>query len=137
VDVELIMPGSTQPAAAPTPAPTAVAATQSASAAPAASPATPPATATVATTPAPPIPVAAETAGVYLQLAAFGSKENADAYVSRVRADVSWLDGQLQVQPREGLFRVRAGPYGSRDEARQAADRINQTLRVVPVVQSK
>lgn len=157
VDVELIVPGAAQPvvAAGPTPTPTPTpasgpvpAATPVATppvpaASPVAKPALPassaPAVSTVATTAstAPQIPVATEAGRVYLQLAAFGSKDNADAYASRVRADVTWLDGQLRVEPREGLFRVRAGPYPSREEARQAADRINQTLRVTPFVQTK
>lgn len=124
VDVELIIPGAAPPALAAAPV----------SAAPA--PVAVPVPATVAAAEAP-IPLATEAAGVYLQLAAFGSKDNADAYAARVRADVTWLDGQLQVSPREGLFRVRAGPYASRDEARQSAERIHQTMGVKPFVQTK
>lgn len=138
VDVELIIPGAAATvAAAPPPALTVPASSPSPQ-----SPATPTAAAPVPATPPvapalPPIPLATEAAGVYLQLAAFSSKDNADAYASRVRADVNWLDGQLQVSPREGLFRVRAGPYANRDEARQTADRIHQTLGVKPWVQQK
>ncbi|MGZ9014697.1 MAG: SPOR domain-containing protein [Burkholderiales bacterium] len=36
--------------------------------------------------------------------------------------------------PREGLFRVHAGPYSSATEARQVAERIALSLGVRPVV---
>lgn len=81
--------------------------------------------------------MAADSSGVYLQLAAFGAKVNADAYASRLRADVDWLADQLQVHERDGLFRVRAGPYANSGEARQTAQRIGQTVRVKPVVQAQ
>lgn len=146
VDVELIVPGAARPALASAPTPTSTPAVSPAAkpvpppsgpAAPNATVAAPPAASAPAALPASQIPVATEAGRVYLQLAAFGSKDNADAYASRVRADVSWLDGQLRVHPREGLFRVRVGPYPNRDEARQAAERIHQTLRIAPFVQAE
>jgi cell division septation protein DedD len=45
-----------------------------------------------------------------------------------------WLAGQLQVQARDGLFRVVVGPFGSQGEARQTADRISQALGTKPFV---
>jgi rare lipoprotein A len=80
------------------------------------------------------IPLAADGSGVHLQLAAFGSKENAEAYATRLRGDLAWLAGQLQVFARDGLFRVLAGPYSSQGEARQAADRISQFMGAKPFV---
>ncbi len=80
------------------------------------------------------IPIATEVSGVHVQLAAFGSRENADAYASRLRGDLTWLDGQLQVQARDNLFRVLAGPYASVAEARQNADKISQALGIKPLV---
>ena len=137
VDVELIQPGV--PEAAVTAAPAAV---------PAPIPAAPAPSAPVSVKSSAPetavvvpaertLPLAAERGGVYLQLAAFGSKENADAYASRLRADVDWLADQLQVQARDGLFRVRAGPYASPDNARQTAQRISQLVGVKPLVQAQ
>lgn len=127
VDVELIVPGAASSRVAAAPPSTTMAA----------------ATTAVANVPAAPaaverqIPLAADSSGVYVQLAAFGSKENAEAYASRVRADVAWLAPQLQVIPREGLFRVRAGPYPNQDDARQTADRISQSMGIKPVVNIK
>jgi rare lipoprotein A len=151
VDVELILPGAPAPVATaqvtPVPVIPAPAASVPAAPVPAATvPVTPvPAVAAIVATPgvaaALPnertLPMAAESSGVYLQLAAFGSKENADAYASRLRADVAWLASQLQVLPRDGLFRVRAGPYANPGEARQTAERINQSVGVKPVVRQK
>lgn len=118
VDVELVQPGAAGS--------TVVAATPP-----------PPAPAAPDVKTAPPderaMPMATEASGVYLQLAAFGSKENAEAYASRLRADVAWLATQLQVHAQDGLFRVRAGPYASPGEAREHAERIGTTLGVKPV----
>jgi rare lipoprotein A len=73
-------------------------------------------------------------AGVYLQLGAFGSRVNAEGFLTRARVQFDWLADRLQVREREGLYRVHVGPYGSEGEARQAADRIALALGVKPVV---
>lgn len=124
VDVELIATGA--------PAMMAASAPQLAKAAATASPATAPAAAAVPAERQ--IPIALEGGGTRLQLAAFGNKENAEAYASRLRADVAWLAGQLQVHQRDGLFRVLVGPFGSQGEARQTADKISQDLGTKPFV---
>lgn len=80
------------------------------------------------------IPLLTEASGVYLQLAAFGSKENADAYASRLRGELAWLAGQLQVYAQDGFFRVQAGPFTGHTDARQAADRISQSMGIKPLV---
>ncbi len=114
VDVEMIVPGTPAAVAAPSPAP-------------------PPAVAAPVAAERQ-ISIATESTGVHLQLAAFGSKENAEAYAARLRGDLAWLAGQLQVYTREGLFRVLAGPYANPFEARQAADRISLSLGAKPFV---
>ncbi len=72
--------------------------------------------------------------GVFLQLGAFGSQDNADSYLARLRVQFDWLAPALHIHPREGLFRVHAGPYASQADARAAADRISQALGVKPLV---
>jgi rare lipoprotein A len=72
--------------------------------------------------------------GVYLQLAAFGSRENAESYLARAKLRLDWLAERLHVLGREGLFRVHAGPYASSTEARQIADRVALALGVKPLV---
>jgi rare lipoprotein A len=85
-----------------------------------------------------PVVIARETptdfAGVYLQLAAFGSRENAESYLARAKVQFEWLAERLQVRARDGLFRVQAGPYGSAAEAKLAGERIASTLGLKPVV---
>jgi len=80
------------------------------------------------------IPLAADGTGLYLQLAAFGSRENADAYAARLQTELAWLATPLQIYIRDGLFRVRAGPYANQSEARQAADRISESLGIKPMI---
>jgi rare lipoprotein A len=72
--------------------------------------------------------------GVYLQLAAFGSRQNAESYLARTKLQLDWLAERLHVLGREGLFRVHAGPYASSTEARQIAERVALSLGVKPVV---
>ena len=97
--------------------------------APVSDPAPPP------TSPAAPIvPVTRDASGIYLQLAAFGSEANAENYLAKLKVQADWLTQALHVYPKDGLFRVHAGPYASQAEARQAADRISQALGLKPMV---
>jgi rare lipoprotein A len=44
------------------------------------------------------------------------------------------LDGMANVIAGEGLYRVQAGPYATRTQAQQAADRIERILDLKPVL---
>ncbi len=77
---------------------------------------------------------AAELSGNQLQLAAFGSRESAEAYAARLRSDFAWLALQVQIDTRDTLHRVIAGPYPTPDEARLAAEKIAQLLGMKPIV---
>jgi rare lipoprotein A len=125
VEVETIIPG----AAAPAPV----------AAAPPAAPEPPPAMAQrdaeivpPPTPPGAPLPMTTDASGVYLQLGAFGSRENAESYLARLKTQADWL--ALDIVPRDGLFRIHAGPYANQAEAREAAQRIAQALGVKPFV---
>ena len=120
VEVEAILPGSEAP-----PAVTA-----------AASPEPEPAPVSVST-PAPipvsipaPIlaPVTAEPGGIYLQLGAFSVAQNADAFLRKMRIDLGWLADSMNIYRKDGLYRVNAGPYISREEAGRAAERVQKEL---------
>ena len=82
----------------------------------------------------PAAPVSADAGGVYLQLGAFGSRENAENFLARMKIQIEWLASTLHVFSRDGLYRVRAGPYPREAEARRDADRISQSLGVRPFV---
>ncbi len=114
-----------------------------------AAPATPapPATAATVVTPlasaALPTPQAAEIAtpllapgpsGLYLQLGAFSSPENAEAFRDRMARELTWLNEPIQVAGAAGLHRVRLGPYKTREEAQAIADKIRVTLDFAPVI---
>ena len=82
----------------------------------------------------PPASAAAPAPGVYLQLAAFGSRDNAEAFLARARAQMDSLARLLHLSARDGLYRVHAGPYPTSSEARQAAERIGYALGAKPVL---
>lgn len=141
VEVEAILPGAPGAVTAAAPAPPAVVAPVPRSPAPepAAAPreAQLPASSPLAVEPspaagAPQVPVTVDAGGIYLQLGAFGSRENAENFLARLKSQLDWL--ALNVIPRDGLFRVHAGPYSSQSEARQVADRISQALGIRPMV---
>ena len=91
--------------------------------------------ATIGASVAPPtVAVTAEQKGLFLQLGAFGSPENAQSYLARLRSQVDWLAPVLHVYTKDGLYRVHAGPYGSQTDARTAADRISQALGIKTLV---
>jgi rare lipoprotein A len=93
--------------------------------------------ATPAPQPAPPVvAITAETQGVFLQLGAFGSQDNADNYLAKLRTQLdNTLATSLHVYKKgDGLFRVHAGPYSSQAEAQQAADHLNQSLGIKAIV---
>ena len=136
VEVETIVPGTPQSVAE---VPRASQVVNSAPPAGVVQPAVAPGAAVAAPTPVSDtaerqIPVAADIGGIYLQLAAFGSRDNAEAYAGRLRTEQAWLAAQLQVYTREGLFRVHAGPFASHNDARQAADRISQAMGIKALV---
>ena len=112
----------------------------------------------VPATPAPPVPIAIETAAVtavplppapvpaavstppvassgnYLQFGAFGVQSNAESYLARLQTQADWLAGTLRVEQSGGIYRVQAGPYASEAAAREAAERAAQALGSKPVV---
>jgi rare lipoprotein A len=87
----------------------------------------------------PPAPALVETAvmtqepsGLWLQLGAFSSRESADSFRDKMIRDLAWNNEPLQVFSREGLHRVRMGPYRNRDEAGAIADKVRQSLGFAP-----
>ena len=82
-------------------------------------------------------PAAPDAPGIYLQLGAFGSRENAESYLARAKSQVEWMSQLLHLFPRDGMFRVHAGPYSSSSEARLAAERIASAVGTKPVVVSR
>lgn len=129
VDVESILPG-TAPVVADAPAPAPAPATPREGAMASRPP--PASREPIAQAPAAtPVP---QDAGFYLQFGAFGSRENADALIARLRSQVDESERPLFVFPRDGLFRVHSGPFRSREDAIAAADRLAQDLGSRPAL---
>ena len=75
-------------------------------------------------------PPAPNSSGIYVQLGSFGSRQNAESYLVRLRSQLSWLANRIHIYPQEGLYRIQAGPYVSRREARSVSDRVTQSTGV-------
>jgi rare lipoprotein A len=116
VEVESIIPGD----AAPPPAVRASPGSVQAASAPPAEPAR--------------AAIAEEPSGTYVQLGAFGQRQNAEAFLGHMRAEIAWLSGELGLYARDGVFRVHAGPYPDRAQADRVASRIEQTMDLRPVL---
>lgn len=72
---------------------------------------------------------------VYLQLGAFESRQNAEVFLERMRADLSNTGKQFKLSTMsDGLVRVHIGPYSSRSEARSSAETLEQKLGFKPMV---
>lgn len=84
---------------------------------------------------APPLrPLATAERGWWIQLGAFRQREGAENFHRRVLAEVDWLAPVLGVFADAALFRLQAGPYASREEARAGAERVREALQLVPLV---
>ncbi|MCX7184091.1 MAG: septal ring lytic transglycosylase RlpA family protein [Nitrosospira sp.] len=81
-----------------------------------------------------PATVADNASGIYLQLGAFSVYDNADNFLTRMRAELSAVADTLGISAKDGLFRVHVGPYADQTLAQQAADRIAQSLAIKPVL---
>jgi rare lipoprotein A len=72
--------------------------------------------------------------GFWVQLGAFNRRDGAEGFHKRVSAEVDWLAPLLAVFSDASVFRLQAGPYPSRDEARGVAERVRVALQLVPVI---
>jgi len=79
-------------------------------------------------------PLTASPSGHYLQLGAFSVQENAQRFMERLQAQLAGLNATLSVASSDSMFRVHSGPYASRAEALEAAERIAQVLGTAPIL---
>jgi rare lipoprotein A len=76
-------------------------------------------------------------AGVFLQLGAFAARESAEAFRARLALELGWLTEAARIFAAGGVYRLQLGPYGSREQARPIAERIESELNVRPVFVSR
>ena len=92
----------------------------------------------VVNTPLPPVvttsPIAVEGSQLFLQLGAFGSQENANIFRERMARELDWNREPLLVVFKDGLWRVRLGPYTSRLEADAIQARVKESHDFSPVI---
>ena len=72
--------------------------------------------------------------GFWVQLGAFAQRDGAEGFHRRVSSEADWLAPLLAVFGDASVFRLQAGPYPSRDEARGVAERVRVALQLVPVI---
>ena len=72
--------------------------------------------------------------GVFLQLGAFSTRDNAENFRTRVYRDLSWLGDPIEIVQKDGLFRLHLGPYKDRTDAGSISERIRTALELKPVV---
>lgn len=80
---------------------------------------------------------AANGRGVFLQLGAFASADNAESLRSHLLRELDWLNEGIQVSAGGGMYRVHLGPYTSRTDAEKVAERIRLALGYKPTFVSR
>ena len=84
--------------------------------------------------PEPPLPQVQDGRGHFLQLGAFGNRDNAEALRMRLARELGDLSGKLTVQARGGLFRVQLGPWPDAAAAQLEGVRLRESFGMAPVV---
>ena len=114
VEVESVLPGQTLAGAAPTLVDDPIA--------------------RMAAEPAPPLPQVQDARGHFLQLGAFGNRDNAEALRARLARELGSLAEKLVVQSAGKLFRVQLGPWPDAAAARLAGGRLSEGFGMTPVI---
>ncbi|MBC7625067.1 MAG: septal ring lytic transglycosylase RlpA family protein [Aeromicrobium sp.] len=95
-------------------------------------------TPTVVNTPPQPViatsPITADGTQLFLQLGAFSSQENANIFRDRMARELDWNREPIIAVFKDGLWRVRLGPYTTRIEAEAIQARVKQSHDFSPVI---
>ena len=84
--------------------------------------------------PEPPLPQVHDARGHFLQLGAFGNRDNAEALRARLTRELGELAGKLVVQSAGKLFRVQLGPWPDAAAAQLAGGRLRESFGMAPVI---
>lgn len=71
---------------------------------------------------------------IYLQLGAFGTVDNASKFLTNMRSELPWLVATLGIAQKDGLFKIKAGPFANLVLAKNTANQIAQRLAIKPVL---
>jgi rare lipoprotein A len=72
--------------------------------------------------------------GIFLQLGAFSAPANAESFRNKVQPQLAEEKLAAQIVEREKLFRVQLGPFRTRQEAAQTAEKLREPLGIRPIV---
>jgi rare lipoprotein A len=78
--------------------------------------------------------VSGASAAIYLQLGAFSTRAAAESARDRYARDLAGLLKDIEVRQEGALFKLHAGPYSARADAMAAAQRVERTAALRPVV---
>ena len=83
-------------------------------------------------TPAAAQPQAQAQQGLFLQLGAFSSADNAESLRLHLARELDWLTEAIEVNDGGGVHRVHLGPYANRSDAEKVAEKIRLALGYKP-----
>jgi rare lipoprotein A len=75
--------------------------------------------------------------GIFLQLGAFSSADNAENLRVHLSRELDWLNEGIQINAGGGMHRVHLGPYPNRSEAERVAEKIRGALGYKPTLISR
>jgi rare lipoprotein A len=84
--------------------------------------------------PEPPLPQVQDARGHFLQLGAFGNRDNAEALRSRLARELGDLSAKLVVHSTGTLYRVQLGPWPDAAAAQLAGVRLRESFGMAPLV---
>lgn len=79
-------------------------------------------------------PVPNESNQIYLQLAAFGSANNAHNFLSQIRAELPSITHKTDITNEGGLYKIHTGPYFNQESAKRTAEEITQRIAIRPIL---
>jgi rare lipoprotein A len=82
----------------------------------------------------PALPQVQDARGHFLQLGAFGNRDNAEALRMRLARELGSLAEKLVIQSAGKLFRVQLGPWPDTAAAQLASERLRESLGMMPVI---
>ncbi|MDR1889949.1 MAG: septal ring lytic transglycosylase RlpA family protein [Zoogloeaceae bacterium] len=72
--------------------------------------------------------------GIFLQLGAFASFENAENLKNHLTRELDWLSDTIHIYQTDNLYRLQLGPYPARVAAEYMAGRIREYLGYMPTI---
>jgi rare lipoprotein A len=79
------------------------------------------------------LPMLNDAGGIYLQLGAFSSEQNAESFSAKIKQQMGSLGDALHVLVSGSLYRIHLGPYRTPAEAGEIAALVKRSLNIAPV----